>query len=362
VSVDRVGVVGAGLIGASIGMALARRGQQVVLVDRDERQAATAEALGAGRRGTEGDLAGCDHVVLAVPPDAVAPVLSVLQRLTLNTTFSDVASTKANVLAEAEATGCDMTRFCGGHPIAGRERGGPTAAVPELFDESVWVTTPAGATAEQARRDAAELARRCGARVIEMSATDHDQALAVVSHAAQVVASVLACQLDRAGDHGPILAGPGFRDTTRLAESEPALWEKIALANHTALSSALDQTASELAQVAAALAVADPGPLVRALERGRAARARLPVKSGRDRTRWARVGVVLQDRPGELARLFGVAGQVGVNIEDVRIDHATDHPVGLVGLDVRPEDADRLVSAVQDAGWHAVPLESPGRA
>lgn len=253
-----------------------------------------------------------------------------------------------------------MSRFCGGHPIAGRERGGPTAAVPELFDESVWVTTPATATAEQARRDAAELAVRCGARVIEMSAEEHDRALAVVSHAAQVVASVLAGQLDQAGEHGPSLAGPGFRDTTRLAESDPALWQQIAFANRVALSAALDQTARELAHVASALARGDAQPLGAAMERGRAARALLPLKAGQAgarRARWARVGVVLQDRPGELARLFGVAGGAGVNIEDVRIDHATDHPVGIVALDVRPEYAGRLTDAVQEAGWHAVPLE-----
>jgi len=359
-SVERVAVVGAGLIGASIGMALARRGQEVLLVDRDERQAATAAALGAGRVVAAGDLAGCDHVVVAVPPAAVAPVLLEIQRLALNATFSDVTSTKTNVFLEAEASGCDMTTFCGGHPIAGRERGGPTAAVPELFDESVWVTTPAAETTHQARRDAADLATRCGARVVEMSAADHDQALAVVSHAAQVVASILAGQLDRAGQHGPTLAGPGFRDTTRLAESDPALWGQIALANRSALSAALDQTASELSRVASALADGDQGPLISAMERGRRARALLPTKAGRTRAEWVRVGVVLQDRPGELARLFAVAGDAAVNIEDVRIDHATDHPVGLVGLDVRPEDARRLTDVVQEAGWHAVPLEPAG--
>lgn len=359
-TVERVAVVGAGLIGTSIGMALARRGQEVLLFDRDERQTATAQALGAGRAAAEHDLATCDHVVVAVPPAAVAAVLLETERLAVNATFSDVASTKANVLVEAESLGCDLTRFCGGHPIAGRERGGPTAAVPELFDESVWVTTPGAATSDEARRDAADLAARCGARVVEMSAAEHDQALAIVSHAAQVIASILAGQLERAGEHGPTLAGPGFRDTTRLAESDPALWGQIGLANRTALASVLKQTAAELSHVAFALDGGDPAPLVAAMERGRRARALLPVKAGRTRATWSRVGVVLQDRPGELARLFGVAGHAGVNIEDVRIDHATDHPVGLVGLDVRPEHADRLTAAVQEAGWHAVPLEPTG--
>lgn len=359
-SVDRVGVVGAGLIGASIGMALRRRGQEVLLVDRDAQQAATAAALGAGHAGALEDLTWCDHVVVAVPPAAVAPVLRQVQQLAVSATFSDVSSTKSNVLLDAETLNCDLATFCGGHPIAGRERGGPTAAVPELFDESVWVTSPSRDTTDQARADARELASRCGARVVEMSAHDHDQALAVVSHAAQVVASVLAGQLAAAGEHGPLLAGPGFRDTTRLAESDPALWAQIALANRAALTGALEQIADDLRRVSGALADGSANALLDVMQRGRAARASLPVKAGRAPAIWARVGVVLQDRPGELARLFGVAGEAGVNIEDVRIDHATDHPVGLVGLDVRPEDVERLTDAVQSAGWHAVPLESHG--
>lgn len=355
-SVERVGVVGAGLIGASIGMALRRAGQDVVLVDQDSEHARTAAALGAGRAGAWSDLAECDHVVLAVPPGVVGGALVAVQRITLDATVSDVSSIKVKVLVEVQTSAADPTQFCGGHPIAGRERGGPTAAVPELFDESVWVLTPSVMTGRQAAEDVAELARRCGARPVRMTAAAHDSALAVVSHAAQVVASTLAAQLVGADQAALVLAGSGFRDTTRLADSDPGLWADIAVANRVALADSLRRIRDDLDLIRRGLEGGDPTALTDVMRRGRAARASLPGKAGRTAPIWSRVGVVLQDQPGELARLFGVAGGAGVNIEDVTIDHATDHPVGLVALDVRPEDAERLTLAVGAAGWHAIEL------
>lgn len=355
----QVGIVGTGLIGTSVGMALARTElPPAVLVDADTGLAATAAALGAGRAGREADLAACDHIVLAVPPTAVAKSLLRIQRLNLKATFSDVASVKGSVLAEAETLECDMSRFCGAHPIAGRERGGPTAAVPELFDESIWVSTPTAATSERARAAVSQLAHWCGGRAVEMSAAEHDRALAVVSHLPQFVATLLALQLPAAGTSGPVLAGRGFRDTTRLADSDPALWVQIALANRAALAECLRAHEAQVAGAIAALDRGDRDAVEDLLLAGREARKALPIKSSRTAVSWARLGVVLQDQPGELARLFAVAGDAGVNIEDVSIDHAADHPVGLVALDVAQDSAGRLADAVRAAGWHALELST----
>lgn len=357
-STRRVGVVGTGLIGTSIGMALGRRGiRPVLLVDLDGGRADTAAALGAGIAAAEERLQECDHIVLAAPPSAIATTLLRLQRLNLHATFSDVASIKSSVLTEAETLGCDLTRFCPGHPIAGRERGGPTAAVPELFDDSVWVSTPSPGTSERARADVRWLAEQCGSRVIEMSAADHDQALAVVSHLPQFVASLLASQLPEAGVSGPTLAGRGFRDTTRLADSEPTLWVQIAMGNADALAEALSRHALLAGALVSALRSGDATAVRQALRDGHSARAALPTKTSPSGISWATLGIVLQDRPGELARLFAVAGECGVNIEDVTIDHANDHPVGMVALAVAHERAHLLAGAVRAAGWHVVPFE-----
>lgn len=353
-TVDRVGIVGAGLIGTSIGLALARRGQRALLVDADPARARAAAALGAGVAGEWTDLGGCDHVVVAVPPSATGAVISDALRLNLTGNISDVASAKSHVLREVETLTTDLSRrFCGGHPIAGRERGGPGAAQPELFDGAAWAICPGEATSREARDDAAELARRCGARVVVVDARTHDTVLAAVSHAPQVVASALATRLAAAGPDAPALAGQGFRDTTRLADSDPALWAAIAAGNARSLAAELRALSAELARVATGLEDGDASEVARLVDAGRSARALLPGKAASPRPRWARVGVVLADRPGELARLLGAAGVAGVNVEDISIEHAPDHPVGYVDLDVRPEQADLLLAALAEAGWAA---------
>ncbi len=353
-SVEAVGVVGAGLIGTSIGLALGRLGQQALLVDTDPARAAAAAALGAGRAGSWDGLRDCDHIVVAVPPTRTAQVVSDVLRLNLTATVSDVASNKSHVLTEVETLSPDQSsRFCGGHPIAGRERGGPGAAQPQLFDSAAWVVCPSATTSAAAREDAEELAKRCGARVSVVDAATHDVVLAAVSHAPQVLASALAARLPLAGAEAPGLAGPGFRDTTRLADSDPALWASIAAGNAGPLAAELRALAATLGEVAAALEAGDAGAVAGLVAAGRAARGLLPGKATAPRPVWARVGVVLADRPGELARLFGAAGTAGVNVEDVSIEHAPDHPVGYVDLDVRPEQADRLLAALVAAGWAA---------
>lgn len=353
-TVDRVGVVGAGLIGTSIGLALARTGGVATLVDADPSRAAAAAALGAGEVGTWDTLAECDHVVVAVPPTLTAEVVARVLRLNLVASISDVASTKAHVLRDVETLDAQMSsRFCGGHPIAGRERGGPGAAQPELFVGAAWVICPGSATSEAARADAEELARRCGARTVVVDAATHDAVLAAVSHAPQLVASALATRLPAAGPDAPALAGQGFRDTTRLADSDPALWASIALGNAGPLAAELRAVAAELAAVATGLERGDAAPVERVVAAGRAARTLLPGKAATARPTWARVGVVLADRPGELARLFGAAGDAGVNVEDVAIEHAPDHPVGYVDLEVRPEHADHLLQVLTAGGWSA---------
>jgi prephenate dehydrogenase len=354
VTVDRVGVVGSGLIGTSIGLALARRGRQARLVDADPARAATAAALGAGVAVGWADLRGCDHVVVAVPPAATAPVVIDLLRLDLGFTISDVASTKSHAVADIETLDPELSRhFCGGHPIAGRERGGPGAAQPELFDGALWAVCPTATTSAAARADVEALAAFCGARTVVLDAAAHDTVLAAVSHAPQLVASALAARLAAAGEYAPVLAGQGFRDTTRLADSDPDLWAEIAQANAPALSAELRALAGVLAHVAAGLDGGDPAGVRDLVAAGRAARALLPGKAATPRRGWARVGVVLADRPGELARLLGAAGDAGVNVEDLAIEHAVDHPVGYVDLEVRPEHADPLLAALAAAGWAA---------
>lgn len=355
-SLARVGVVGAGLIGTSVGLALRRHGGRAptVLVDADPARAAAAAALGAGVAGDWGQLGECTHVVVAVPPNSVVPVLTQLSSLDARITLSDTTSVKSEVLREVETIPALVSRFCGGHPIAGRERGGPGQALAELFDHAVWAITPPVGTSEDAVDDATALAQLCGARPMRVSAADHDAALAAVSHGPQVVASTLAADLVGAGPLAPVLAGAGFRDTTRVADADPALWTEILVGNASAVADAVDRVSAGLAVIAAALRRGDPDTVRAAIAAGNAARSLLPGKPSAPRAReWNRVGVVLADRPGELARLLGAAGEAGVNVEDISIEHAVDRPVGFVELAVDGAHVDDLLAAVRARGWAA---------
>lgn len=351
----RLGVVGSGLIGTSVGLAARAAGIAVLLVDQAPGRAAAAAALGAGEAAELDDLTTCEHVIVAVPPATTPVVVQAVLRRTVTSTVSDACSVKASVLQEVETLCSDVSRFCGGHPIAGRERGGPGAAQPQLFEGAVWAVTPLAATGGAATAAVVELASRCGARPVLMSPDDHDAVLAAVSHAPQLLASALAAELVHAGPLSATLAGSGFRDATRLADSDPDLWTQIALANRLALAPAMASLADRLRVLVGALDAGDALAIRSLLDAGREGRGLLPGKANAARPVWARVGVVLADRPGELARLLAAAGAADVNVEDLAIEHAPDHPVGYVDLMVDPESAERLIDVLTQQGWAAHP-------
>jgi prephenate dehydrogenase len=237
--------------------------------------------------------------------------------------------------------------------MAGRERGGPGAARADLFDDAAWIVTPYATTEARAEADAVLLGRLVGGRPQLLTPDDHDAAVGVVSHVPQVVASALASLLDAAPSGAAEVAGGGFRDTTRLADSDPALWGPILAGNAPATARGLDRLIGLLGKVRDGLLAGSPAVAVAVMEQGRRMRASLPGKSGRAGPSWASVGVVIEDRPGELARLFAAAGSAGVNIEDLHIEHAPDHPAGHVTLYVSPESTNQLIDKLSSSGWAA---------
>ncbi len=351
-------VVGCGLIGTSLGLALRAAGVPTYLQDARAHAAALAEALGAGT--TQPAPATCALVVACVPPATVAAVIQEAQRLFLNASMMDVASVKSHVQVEIERL-ADARRFVGGHPMAGRERSGAAVARADLFQGRPWILTPSPVSDAPSRRRAEALALVCGAEPVIVDVERHDLAVALVSHAPQVVASVMAAVLAPADDDLVALAGPGVRDVTRIAASDPALWTEILTANAAAVLPVLNSFAEELDLVREVLREVSPSvggapaaavlPLTSLLERGGAGRARLPGKHGGTASAYASVPVVVTDQPGQLAALFSATDAAGVNIEDVRIEHAAGHPVGVVELFVRPEAVGPLTAALRASEW-----------
>jgi prephenate dehydrogenase len=375
----RVIVIGTGLIGTSVALALRPRGVAVWLADSDPAAARLAADIGAGTV-LPGDVpAGpppggpADVAVLAVPPQAVAPTLARAQAAGLARWYTDVASVKTLPVRQAQAAGCDMASFVPGHPLSGRERSGPAAARADLFLGRPWVICPDPPAPAAGLRAIAALARTCGAEPAEVTAAEHDRWVALVSHAPHVLSAAMAARLADASDGALSLAGQGLRDVTRIAAGDTGLWTQILSANAAPVADVLAAVAADLAAVAEALADTvpysgtGPGPgtspgvgteggpdlkvLAALLEQGGAGVARIPGKRGAPARAEAAVQVVIPDRPGELARLFQAAGEAGVNIEDIGIEHSPGLPVGVAELTVHPEAVGRLTEALAANGW-----------
>lgn len=360
--IRRLAVVGTGLIGTSVALAARGAGVDVVLHDVDPQVARRAADLGAGRLAGTGwgqpahpdDVA--DLVLVACPPGLTAQVLLEAQQQGLGTTYTDVASVKAQPLARIEAAG-GADSYVGGHPMAGRERSGPGAARGDLFLGRPWVLTPGAAGPGHLER-VQSLVQLCGALPVVLPAAAHDEAVALVSHAPQVLSSLVAARLRDAAPAAVELAGQGVRDVTRIAASDPDLWTGILAANAgpvrdvlVALRADLDLFVAALDALASDNGTGAADEVRGLLADGVAGRARIPGKHGAPAVAYAAVPVVIGDRPGELARLLVAAGEAGVNVEDVSIEHSPGQPVGLVELAVKPAAADDLAAALRAAGW-----------
>ena len=346
-------VIGAGLIGTSIALALREHEANVWLTDQDSAAARLAADLGAGEPlpATPTELA--DVAVIAVPPAAVAPTLAEAQTRNLAHAYTDVASVKQVPVTQARNQGCDLTRYVPGHPLAGREKHGPAAARADLFLGRTWALCPLPETSEAAIQVVTDLVRACGAVPVRTDPAAHDRWVALISHAPHLVAAAMAARLEEAPGEALDLAGQGLRDVTRIAAGDTSLWTQILSANAAPVAEVLAAVAADLAEAARTLADSDDPEkgVVALLDRGRAGVARIPGKHGGAAREFSVVQVVIPDQPGELARLFQATGAAGVNIEDVRIEHSPGLPVGVAELSVRPAEAGRLLDALEAGGW-----------
>ncbi len=350
-----VAIIGTGLIGTSIALALREHGSEVWLADQDPAAARLAAHLGAGdpvpATGT------ADVAVIAVPPDAVADTLAAAQERGLARCYTDVASVKQLPVAQARDRGCDLASYVPGHPLAGREKHGPAAARADLFLGRSWALCPTPETSDEATNTVIALVRACGAVPVRTDAAAHDRWVALISHAPHLVAAAMAARLEEAPAEALDLAGQGLRDVTRVAAGEVGLWTQILAANAAPVAEVLAAVAADLAEAARMLATeaegGGPKSVAALLDRGQAGVARIPGKHGGQPREFTVVQVVIPDQPGALTRLFDAAGAAGVNIEDVRIEHSPGLPVGVAELSVRPAEADTLLDALEAGGWPA---------
>lgn len=352
-------VVGTGLLGASIGLGLSGLGLRVYLSDTSPSAQAVAVDIGAGRPLADaGDGFAPELVVVAAPPDVTASVVAEALGRYRDAVVIDIASVKTSVLRELEGRGADLSRYVGTHPMAGRERSGAVAARGELFTSKPWVLCPSEDTTAGAVRTARSLAVDLGAIASTMSVTEHDEAVALVSHLPQVVSSMVASRLQDSPQAALSLAGQGLRDVTRIAASDPGLWVQILGANASRLVQILYGVRIDLERLIGTLenptAEGARLDMAQLMSEGNAGEGRIPGKHGAPPRAFASMTVLVDDTPGQIARLLTEIGEIGVNLEDLRLEHSPGQPVGMVEVSVLPGKHQQLIDDLTERGWKVV--------
>ena len=350
-------IIGAGLLGASIGLALTRTGVQVWLEDSSPTGLELACDLGAGQPLSAQPAPAPALVVVATPPDVAGDVVVHALRNYPGAVVTDVASVKEPIAkCVLERVPNLAQRYVGSHPMAGRERSGAASARADLFDARPWVLVATPATSPNALSAVRQLAIDLGALPTQLGAAEHDRAVALISHTPQLVASALAARLEQAPEVALNLAGQGLRDTTRIAASDPRLWAAILNANRSSVAQVLRELRVDIDALIEALEQGrgSVGTVVDVMQRGNLGRDRIPGKHGGAPSRYAEVMVLIPDAPGQLARLFNDVGAAQVNIEDLVIEHSAGQRQGLATLLVAPAAAVGLRQALEQQGWKIV--------
>lgn len=371
-----VTIIGVGLIGGSFARALRALPHAPLVrgIDTDEVSRAWAVDNGvvdiaaapespeaAGWLGT----GGSDLVVVATPARHAVGWLSRLGSSGFDGVVTDVASTKSGVLAAADSLLAYPTRFIGGHPMAGSERSGVTAARHDLFAGAYWLLSPSEGTDPEAYRSVHALVSSIGARVISVDAKSHDEAVAIVSHVPHVAAAALVdVAANHAGENGELmrLAAGGFKDTTRIAAGSPELWTGICLDNADALAAGLSELRGVLRDFEVLVRSRDAAGITAWLTGAADVRRSLPAQWVPATSALSELVVAMDDRPGVVAAITGAVSRAGCNIEGIDIDHETEDRALLVLVLTDEGDLDRLSADLAQLGFEArfTPLEQSG--
>jgi prephenate dehydrogenase len=344
----RAQIVGLGLIGSSVALALSRAGWAVT--GRDANQARAARAL---ELGVVDALGSDDFAEIAFVATPVTAIPALVKEIFAASKRDDMIVTDVGGVKGPVAGAIDSPRFVGGHPMAGSEQEGPDGADPELFVGATWVLTPTPATDADAYSVVREIVMGFGADVVALEPARHDALVAVVSHVPHLTAAnLMALAADASLEHAALLrlAAGGFRDMTRIAAGEPAIWPDIFRDNADAVLEVLDALLLRLREARDLIATENREGLLELLEYAKSARRNLPSRVVRpDAITECRITVT--DRPGELAEVTAVLGGIGVNIWDIEIAHSAEGPRGVLVIAISTPDADVAREALITRGF-----------
>jgi prephenate dehydrogenase len=344
-----VRIVGSGLIGTSIGLGLVQRGVSVDMVDSDPQAQSLANDLVGGV-----SIASPDLVILAMPTTQLPAVIEVENQLNPQSTFIDVGSVKNEVVLHVESISGLSRRFLPTHPMAGREIGGASSARADLFQGRSWILTPGTVVDSSSRELVLELIAHLGATPIELSALDHDRAVARISHLPQIASSLIAKQLTGTPPEWMELAGQGLRDTTRIAGSDESLWKEIIYSNRNELQQLLINLQNDVQLMIDSLD--NPDEIAQLIAQGRAGKALIPGKHGGKAREYFYLPIVIDDKPGQLGAIFNECAAMDVNVEDLNIEHSPGQLSALITLALSQSDAEKLSIHLNSIGWNVHPV------
>lgn len=342
----RANIIGTGLIGGSIGLALRQAGWHVSGFDSDPERLTQALDKGAIDQATAADglERTADLTFIATNVGAISEAARAALAQTSGP-VTDVGSVKAPILSALEESAPDeLSRFIGGHPMAGSEQEGIAGSSPDMFRGAIWVLTPTQSSDDAAYVQVRSAVAGLGAEVVTMTPGRHDELVALISHVPHLTAATLMCLADEQAEQRlqlQRLAAGGFRDMTRIAAGHPGIWPDICLENRDAICQGLDDLTQALVEIREVIAAGDRGQLLEHLHKARAARLNLPGTVSQAEE-LLELRVVIADRPGEIARLTAMASDIEANIVDLEIAHSPEGERGVLVMLLAADDARRL--------------------
>lgn len=347
---QNVHVIGAGLLGGSIALALSEAGWSVSIEDQTpERTEKSLESLAISN--PERDDREIDVVVIAVPISANKKAILDAFRRYENATIIEISSVKTNSLPDIHTNNSDNGRFVSTHPFAGKEVHGAEHASVDLFQNRVWAICCGSYLSPNSKHIAEHVIRDCGAVAIDVELSEHDNIVGFTSHLPQLLSTLLSIQMEDLPENALIFSGNGLRDMTRLAMSSSEIWSEIVISNAENLSEILRNLTLLLNSLQHSLEAKNPREIQDLFQRGIKQKLRMPGKHGDLLKDYAKIEVQILDQPGELSRIFAVALENNVNIEDVRINHTLGRNLAILEIYVSPDVAVTFKETLLSNDW-----------
>ena len=351
----KVEIVGCGLIGTSIALALAQNEHEIWVADSNPRNLQLAQDL-IGEKLVES--AQYDLTLIATPVPAIIKIIRE-KNFNKSSKVIDIGGIKSEVINEVEKFPDLASKYISTHPMAGRESSGPENARADLFQGRAWIVTPTKYSELACIDFASNLGKELGATSYLLGAKEHDQAMAAISHLPQILSSLMGNLLYDETQSSLEFAVQGLRDISRLADSNAQMWRDLILLNKAEVLLRIENALKLLANLQADLKNDNRENVENFFQSGKEGRSKIPGKHGARARDYSYLPIVIDDKPGQLARIFDECAICQVNIEDLSIEHSPNQDTGLITLALSHDDAKRLTHQLNENGWRVHEIRKP---